>query len=311
MIDQRLLLGILVLFVLQYLIFTNLHNTVVRHVDHFEHRVEDLFNKHIMTSKSETIVTATPTFKKCECPKIVESSANPQTEPLAVDLFRQFVLQLPPPKLVPLQLTDWKKEHYSQMGQDKIVDTILRKKKGGFFIEAGAYDGESLSNTLFFEKSRNWTGLLIEPNPRAYRDLLRKDRNAYLANSCISLDKNMAIVEFLAHGMIGGIANVEKFNNLAQTDEHNPYVYLVNITCFPLDIMLEAIGVNHVDYFSLDVEGREADILQSIPFDKLRIDVFSIENNGEFSRIQSIMRSNGYTQYSSSKGDQDSFWIRK
>jgi len=35
----------------------------------------------------------------------------------------------------------------------------------GFFIEIGSYDGESLSNTLFFEMRRNWTGLLIEANP--------------------------------------------------------------------------------------------------------------------------------------------------
>ena len=30
--------------------------------------------------------------------------------------------------------------------------------RNGFFIESGAYDGEALSNSLFFEIERNFTG---------------------------------------------------------------------------------------------------------------------------------------------------------
>ena len=32
---------------------------------------------------------------------------------------------------------------------------LFRGKRNGFFIEAGAYNGEDLSNTLFFELKRN------------------------------------------------------------------------------------------------------------------------------------------------------------
>ena len=32
------------------------------------------------------------------------------------------------------------------------------QKTNGFFIESGAYDGEHLSNTLYFELERNYTG---------------------------------------------------------------------------------------------------------------------------------------------------------
>lgn len=56
-----------------------------------------------------------------------------------------------------------------ESGQAVVVDRILKGQRGGFFIEAGAFDGEYLSNTLFFELNRNWTGLLVEPNSIAYR----------------------------------------------------------------------------------------------------------------------------------------------
>ena len=64
--------------------------------------------------------------------------------------------------------------HWSQFGQDKVVDNLLKGKQHGFFIEAGAYNGEDLSNTLFLERSRGWGGLLIEANPHLFSQLQKK-----------------------------------------------------------------------------------------------------------------------------------------
>ena len=36
---------------------------------------------------------------------------------------------------------------------------ILGQKRNGFFIESGAYTGEYLSNSLYFEVKRNFSGL--------------------------------------------------------------------------------------------------------------------------------------------------------
>jgi len=47
----------------------------------------------------------------------------------------------------------------------------LDERTSGFFVEAGAWDGVYLSNSLFFERVRNWTGILIEPNIEAYKNL--------------------------------------------------------------------------------------------------------------------------------------------
>ena len=49
-----------------------------------------------------------------------------------------------------------------------------------FFIEAGAYDGEIYSNTLFFELKQRWKGLLIEPNPDAFQSLKNKVSQIYM-----------------------------------------------------------------------------------------------------------------------------------
>ncbi len=44
------------------------------------------------------------------------------------------------------------------IGQSVDMDKILRGRRNGFYVECGAGDGEGLSNTLFFERERNWTG---------------------------------------------------------------------------------------------------------------------------------------------------------
>lgn len=59
--------------------------------------------------------------------------------------------------------------------------------KNGFYIECGAADGEIISNTLFFEVYRNWTGLLIEPEDEMFELLLTKKRMAYAVKACLSL----------------------------------------------------------------------------------------------------------------------------
>ena len=63
-----------------------------------------------------------------------------------------------------------------QEGQPiKINAQIFKHRiKNGFFVEAGAYDGESFSNSLFYEIKQNWNGLLVEANPDAFEEMTLK-----------------------------------------------------------------------------------------------------------------------------------------
>lgn len=62
------------------------------------------------------------------------------------------------------------------------------KQENGFYVESGAYDGETLSNTLMLERMRNWNGLLVEPNPDVFTKLIKKNRKAYAINACLSTE---------------------------------------------------------------------------------------------------------------------------
>ena len=64
----------------------------------------------------------------------------------------------------------------SGQGQPQTINKEIFKDliQDGFYIEAGAFDGELRSNSLFFELEKGWNGLLVEPNPDAFQELLSK-----------------------------------------------------------------------------------------------------------------------------------------
>ena len=53
--------------------------------------------------------------------------------------------------------------------ESEIIDTYFYQKRSGFFVEAGAWDGVLRSKSLFLERERKWTGVLIEPNADAFK----------------------------------------------------------------------------------------------------------------------------------------------
>jgi len=67
-------------------------------------------------------------------------------------------------------------------------------QKDGFFVECGALDGETRSNTLYFERHLNWSGLLVEADPINFVNMEAKKRKAYLSHSCLSIKSYPIIV---------------------------------------------------------------------------------------------------------------------
>ncbi|KAL5011586.1 hypothetical protein ScPMuIL_010137 [Solemya velum] len=157
---------------------------------------------------------------------------------------------------------------FSQFKEDTIVDKLMEGKRDGFFIEAGAVDGEFLSNSLFFEMHRNWSGLLIEADPVSYSMLKTKHRKAYSINACLA--SHVTKMSFYLDWNTGGI---DEYFEVEKKD------YQATVYCFPLQAILHAIKQTTVDLFSLDVEGAEPYVLKGIDFDKVDIKMFLIEYN--------------------------------
>ena len=185
--------------------------------------------------------------------------------------------------------------HFSQYGGSEFVDKLLKQRRNGFFVECGAFGGEKLSDTLFFELERNWTGLLIEAHPEYYRKILRKNRHALALRACLSSSRHPGMVQFKLAGWGSGVS----------ADNRNAYAIKkstpeTDVQCFTLNSIMAAFGVRHIDFMVLDVEGSELPILETIDFTRLSIDVFSIEYTTDHDRRVKL---NEIRHFFSERGD--------
>ena len=224
-----------------------------------------------------------------------------------------------------------------QYQQPLIINRQIFKNrvKNGFFIEAGAYDGEAFSNTLHYELKLNWTGILVEANPDAFEEMKLKHRKAWLLGHCLSTQNQSEIVNFDASGLLGGIIHEGRKPGLDASqgevvtlggsymvvpgaEDMCPYKRrTIKTQCFPLYSILKAVGNPTVHYFSLDVEGSELPILKTIPFDKVDIKVFDIEIKnaghifpGSYRDITKFMYSKGYDFFTQVE-DVDAIYVKK
>jgi len=76
------------------------------------------------------------------------------------------------------------------MGQSQVIRKVfqdhLQRNYKGFFVECGALDGETRSNTLYLERYAHWSGLLIEADPTNFQLLRYKNRKCVVSNTCLS-----------------------------------------------------------------------------------------------------------------------------
>ncbi|RXG51209.1 Protein Star, partial [Armadillidium vulgare] len=165
--------------------------------------------------------------------------------------------------------------------------------RNGFFIECGALDGETRSNSLIFEKRYGWEGVLIEGDPKNFRLVLEKNRKVWSVPACLSTLAYPNAVMFKQNFNIGKISNVPVGSESYKKG-------LVEVQCLPIYSILLALNRTTVDYFSLDVEGHEVEVLQTIPWDKVNITTLSVEfshGKGGKEGLKSFMESKGYKIY--------------
>ncbi|XP_045165407.2 uncharacterized protein LOC123529237 [Mercenaria mercenaria] len=256
-------LAILTIFVLFLLLKDN--KTEIENLSFEESKKQFEFEKksHINKTSGDVLFDYKSAMSALNAAKV---SAD---DPVLVELIRRYYIENPSDLGYNLEKPHIKD---TSKGQTAFVDDTLNHAENGFYIECGAQSGEFLSNSLFFERFRNWSGILIEANPMWYKVLKTKHRKAFIINACLSTKPYPSMVKYGRRRIIDD--DVVK-PNLLEHDE-GPYT---DVQCFPLYSILLALNQLKVDYFSLDVEGAEEAILDTIPWDKVDIKMMSIEYN--------------------------------
>lgn len=170
--------------------------------------------------------------------------------------------------------------------KDKIYD-LFKNIKNGIYIECGANDGITQSNTLELEKNNNWIGILIEPSIVAYNKCLlnRSEKNIFI---------NTALVDFSFIGdSISGDFDGSLMSSVDGNRRNNSN--LNKTRARTLTSILDEYSVNKIDFFSLDVEGYELNVLNGLDFGYYKPTYILIEvYNKDYHVIMDKMNDSGY-----------------
>jgi FkbM family methyltransferase len=164
--------------------------------------------------------------------------------------------------------------YYSQLGEDKLLnEKYFKNKRDGFFIELGAMDGITYSNTLFFEQQFGWTGVLIEPQKSMYDLLINNRPNCYNFNYAISEVEGDTL--FRGSHALGGIDST-------MTEQHKTSWNLTEtyfVKSKPMKDILKDLSIKEIDLFSVDVEGGELEVLKTFDWD-IYVNIILVEMHG-------------------------------
>jgi hypothetical protein len=207
----------------------------------------------------------------------------------------------------------------SQFGQDlflffNIFKYWPQEKRRGFYVDSGANHAIQLSNTYFFDVCLGWyddddaltllrptvvadllhcphtrssrDGLCVEPE-REYHHALRQERSCKLITECIS-SKKMAATWHSQNTASRVTKEMDRSKATAGT-----------ILCDTLPAMLGRYNNrSRIDFWSLDVEGYEMTILQSVDFSKIDVKVVMVEEQWVSTRnLDRLMNIQGFSKY--------------
>jgi FkbM family methyltransferase len=188
-------------------------------------------------------------------------------------------------------------QFFSQFGQDRyLYQHLFENTRSGVFVDVGAYDGLTGSNTLFFEKFLGWKGVCIEPDAAQFAKLTMF-RSCDCVQACIADRESTARFLSVAGGltMMGGLVDHYEPGDLKMVTERSG-AKIVNVATQRLDAVLRSRNITAIDYLSIDTEGSELAILRSFDFSQFRVRALSVENNRNAAPIPDYMQSLGYSR---------------
>jgi FkbM family methyltransferase len=203
---------------------------------------------------------------------------------------------------------------FIQCGQDRWITEYFGGEgmRPGVFVDVGAHDGMTFSNTLLLEKKFGWTGIAVEPIPEVF-ERLRANRGCVTVNGCVAGERGPSEFQIVTgySEMLSGRVETYDPRHLKRIDReletHGGERRTIAVECFRLNELLADNAIKHVDYLSIDTEGGELEILRSLDFQSLSLSIIGVENNYRDPRIPEFLVRRGY-RFHSIVGDE--FYVR-
>jgi len=198
----------------------------------------------------------------------------------------------------------------SQITQDLFVISESNFKKNGFFVEFGATDGINFSNTYMLEKEFNWNGILVEPAKVWWIELLKNRPNVVTESLCVWKESNVNIEFNETKNSQTSTIDLYTNSDLHRSLRKKGKKYLVK-TITLMDLLQKYNAPKIIDYLSIDTEGSEFEILNTIDFNKYTFKIITCEHNYTENKEQvfNLLTKNGYIRKYENLSNYDDWYV--
>lgn len=203
----------------------------------------------------------------------------------------------------------------SQLRQDLFALSESGFKRGGFFVEFGATNGVTLSNSHLLETRFGWQGILAEP-ARLWHAALARNRSAKIETDCVwtTTGETVLFNEVGDEGFGGALSTINSFSEVDMHRDARSAGKKYEVKTISLvDLLKKYAAPKQIDYLSIDTEGSEFEILNAFDFDQFDIKVITCEHNHTPMRqkIFDMLTSKGYERKLTDFSQFDDWYVRR
>lgn len=188
---------------------------------------------------------------------------------------------------------------YSQEGEDMILRRIFEKQRSGFYLDVGAHHPKRFSNTYFFYR-RGWSGINIDAMPGSmvkFNKLRSRDINLEVGVSAKRETLKYYVFNETALNSFSEQLTLER-------DGVGSYhvVKTIDVAVFPLSEILEKyVGDREVDFMTIDVEGKDLEVLKSNNWERYRPSFVLVECFGT-DDVDAVVKNNETVKFMMARG---------
>jgi FkbM family methyltransferase len=161
---------------------------------------------------------------------------------------------------------------YSEHDEEWIARDFFQDRRGGIFVDVGASHYRDLSNTFYLETSLGWSGVAAEPQAKFAPDYLRyRPRTRFFPLFVSETSNEHARLYVNARNSLWASGQKEF------TEQVGPEIQETVVRTITLSDLLDATGLTHIDFLSIDVELSEPKVLAGFDIDRFRPALVCIE----------------------------------
>ena len=182
---------------------------------------------------------------------------------------------------------------YSQNDEERIINDLLGD--AGRFLDVGAFDGKTFSNTLRLYE-RGWSGVLVEPSPGVYEGLCKQYEGSDRA-----ILRNVAIAE-TAGPLVFYDSNGDAISSTSEAHKavwergHPDRFKKIEVQGITWKQLLDDCGDDY-NFLNIDTEGTNVELLKLFPFNRCRPKCVCVEHEGsKIKQVLDVLAINGYRE---------------